>query len=49
MDKKEKGLVRHIGFSYHDNAELLDKVINRDEHPEFGVRAASDQLSGLGE
>lgn len=33
MDKKEKGLVRHIGFSYHDNAELLDKVLT--EHPEF--------------
>lgn len=33
MDKKKKGLVRHIGFSYHDNAELLDKVLT--EHPEF--------------
>lgn len=33
MDKKEKGLVRHIGFSYHDNAEFLDKVLT--EHPEF--------------
>lgn len=33
MDKKEKGLVRHIGFSYHDNAELLDKVLT--EHLEF--------------
>lgn len=33
MDKNEKGLVRHIGFSYHDNAELLDKVLT--EHPEF--------------
>ena len=33
IDKKEKGLVRHIGFSYHDNAELLDKVLT--EHPEF--------------
>lgn len=33
MDKKEKGLVRHIGFSYHDNAELLNKVLT--EHPEF--------------
>ncbi len=33
MDKKEKGLVKHIGFSYHDNAELLDKVLT--EHPEM--------------
>ena len=24
--KKEQGLIRHIGFSYHDNAELLDRV-----------------------
>lgn len=33
MEKKEQGLVRHIGFSFHDNAELLDKVLT--EHPEF--------------
>lgn len=33
MDKKEKGLVKHIGFSFHDNAQLLDKVLT--EHPEM--------------
>ena len=33
QDKKAKGLVKHIGFSFHDNAELLDKVLT--EHPEF--------------
>lgn len=32
MDKKKAGLVRHIGFSFHDSAELLDKVLT--EHPE---------------
>lgn len=32
-EKKEQGLVKNIGFSYHDNAELLDKVLN--EHPEM--------------
>ena len=32
-EKKEKGLVKHIGFSYHDNAELLDRVLS--EHPEI--------------
>ena len=32
-DKKEAGLVRHIGFSYHDHAELLDRVLS--EHPEI--------------
>ena len=31
-DKKAKGLVKHIGFSFHDNAELLDKILT--EHPE---------------
>ncbi len=33
MEKKQQGLVKHIGFSYHDNAELLDQVLT--EHPEF--------------
>lgn len=33
QDKKKQGLVKHIGFSFHDNAELLDKVLS--EHPEF--------------
>lgn len=31
-DKKKKGLVKHIGFSFHDNAEVLDQVLT--EHPE---------------
>ena len=31
-EKKARGLARHIGFSYHDNAELLDRVLT--EHPE---------------
>ncbi|MGN0165570.1 MAG: aldo/keto reductase [Lachnospiraceae bacterium] len=33
MDKKKKGLVKKIGFSFHDNAEVLDKVLS--EHPEM--------------
>lgn len=33
MDKKEQGLVKHVGFSFHDNAQLLDKVLT--EHPEM--------------
>lgn len=33
MEKKKQGLVRHIGFSFHDNAKLLDKVLT--EHPEM--------------
>ena len=29
---KEKGLVKHIGFSFHDNAALLDELLEK--HPE---------------
>lgn len=32
-EKKKQGLVKHMGFSYHDNAEFLDKVLT--EHPEM--------------
>ncbi|MBQ9662985.1 MAG: aldo/keto reductase [Oscillospiraceae bacterium] len=32
-EKKEQGLVRHIGFSYHDGPELLDKLLTA--HPEI--------------
>jgi predicted aldo/keto reductase-like oxidoreductase len=31
-EKKKQGLVKHMGFSFHDNAELLDRVLT--EHPE---------------
>ncbi len=30
---KEKGVVRHIGLSIHDNAEALDKILTK--HPEM--------------
>lgn len=33
VKKKEAGLVKHIGFSYHDGADLLDRVLT--EHPEM--------------
>lgn len=33
VEKQKLGLARHIGFSYHDNAEFLDKVLT--EHPEM--------------
>ncbi|MCD7893199.1 MAG: aldo/keto reductase [Erysipelotrichaceae bacterium] len=35
LQKKAEGLVKHIGFSFHDGPELLDKVLS--EHPEFEV------------
>ncbi|MCR5592877.1 MAG: aldo/keto reductase [Saccharofermentans sp.] len=31
-DKKKAGLVKHMGFSFHDRADLLDRILN--EHPE---------------
>ena len=31
-EKKEQGLIRHIGFSFHDTPEVLDKILT--EHPE---------------
>ena len=33
QDKKKAGLVKTIGFSFHDNAELLDQILT--EHPEM--------------
>ncbi len=33
IEKKKQGLVKKIGFSFHDSAELLDRVLT--EHPEF--------------
>src|SRR5665647_390717 len=30
--KKEEGKIRKIGFSYHDNADLLDEILTK--HPE---------------
>ena len=33
LQKKAEGLVRKLGFSYHDNAELLDEILTA--HPEM--------------
>ncbi|MBP1544303.1 MAG: aldo/keto reductase [Oscillospiraceae bacterium] len=33
MQKKADGIVKKIGFSYHDNAELLDEILTA--HPEM--------------
>ena len=32
---KSQGLAKHIGMSYHDNAELLDQILT--DHPELDV------------
>ncbi len=31
--KKKEGLIRHLGFSFHDKAAVLDKILT--EHPEM--------------
>ena len=35
QDKKDKGLVKHIGFSFHDSPELLDKILTKNPQVEF--------------
>ena len=32
VKKKEEGRIRHIGFSFHDSPELLERILK--EHPE---------------
>lgn len=34
-EKKKQGLIRHMGFSFHDNAEFLDKVLTEQPEMEF--------------
>ena len=33
LQKKAQGLVKHVGFSYHDSPELLDEILTK--HPEM--------------
>jgi len=33
IEKKKQGLVRHVGFSFHDSPEVLDRVLSA--HPEM--------------
>lgn len=33
LDKREKGLVKHAGFSFHDTADILDEILTK--HPEM--------------
>lgn len=33
LDMKEKGFIRHLGFSFHGTAELLDELLTK--HPEI--------------
>ncbi|MBR4807828.1 MAG: aldo/keto reductase, partial [Lachnospiraceae bacterium] len=33
LEKKKAGLVKHVGFSFHDSPELLDKILT--DHPQM--------------
>ena len=35
MELKEKGLVKHIGFSFHDGPEVLEKILTEQPDVEF--------------
>ena len=35
LRKKEEGLIRHIGFSFHDTADKLDEILKRHPEAEF--------------
>jgi len=34
-EKKKQGLIKHMGFSYHDNAELLEQILTKYPDMEF--------------
>lgn len=35
LEKKKAGLVKHVGFSFHDTPELLDEILTRYPEMEF--------------
>ena len=35
MEKKEEGLIRHAGFSFHDKPEILDGILKKHPQMEF--------------
>lgn len=35
LDKKKEGLIKHIGFSFHSNAEELDEILTKHPEAEF--------------
>ena len=35
LKKKEEGLIRHLGFSFHDSPEVLDDILSKHPESEF--------------
>ncbi len=35
LEMKKKGLIKHLGFSFHDKAEVLDDILTRHPEAEF--------------
>ena len=35
LKKKEEGLIKHLGFSFHDTPEVLDDILNKHPEAEF--------------
>lgn len=35
LELKKEGKIKHLGISFHDNAEMLEKILN--EHPEIEI------------
>ncbi|MCI7455612.1 MAG: aldo/keto reductase [Spirochaetales bacterium] len=35
LKKKEEGLIRHLGFSFHDSPEVLDDILSKHPEAEF--------------
>lgn len=46
QEMKAAGKIRNVGFSMHDGAETLDRLLN--EHPEVDFIPVAGELSGLG-
>ena len=35
QEKKAQGVLKHVGFSFHDKAEVLDEILNKHPEAEF--------------